>query len=219
MSWLIKTFASQIGQKALTALTGLGLVGFLVMHMLGNMNLYRSEEAMNDYAHLLHAIPGFPLIEAGLIACFLLHIGLVINLTRLNRSARGKGYSVRSSKQGSTLGRALVSIYMGLSGALVLVFIVVHIFDMRMVRGTYDSLYDHVHEVLGVGWKAWLYMVGSIFVGWHLWHGFQSSFRSLGLGHAKYSPALEKTGMMLSIAVTIGFVSIPLWIYFIKGGL
>lgn len=64
MSWLIRTFASSIGQKVLTALTGLGLVGFLVMHLLGNLNLYRSEEAMNDYAHLLHEIPGFPLIEA-----------------------------------------------------------------------------------------------------------------------------------------------------------
>jgi succinate dehydrogenase / fumarate reductase cytochrome b subunit len=213
VSWLIRTFASSIGQKVLTALTGLGLVGFLVMHLLGNLNLYRSEEAMNDYAHLLHEIPGFPLIEAGLIACFLLHIGLVINLTRMNRAARGTNYKLKATKQKGTWGRAVVSTYMGVSGTVVLIFIVVHVFDMRLVRGTYESLYDHIHVVLGVGWKAALYALGSAFVGWHLWHGFQSSFRSLGLGHSKYSPLLEKAGMGLSILLTIGFVSIPLWIY------
>ncbi|MEE2834844.1 MAG: succinate dehydrogenase cytochrome b subunit [Myxococcota bacterium] len=217
MSWLVKTFASPIGQKVLTALTGLGLVGFLVMHLLGNLNLYRGEEAINEYAHLLHAIPGFPLIEAGLVLCFLAHIALVFNLTRLNRAARGQDYSVKASKQRGTLGRALVSTYMGVSGLVVLIFVIVHVADMRMARGTYESLYDHIHSVLGVGWKAGLYMVGSAFVGWHLWHGFQSSFRSLGLGHAKYSPLLEKAGTALSIVLTIGFVSIPLWIL-LKGG-
>ena len=217
MSWLIRTFGSPIGQKVLTALTGLGLVGFLVMHLLGNLNLYRGEEAINDYAHLLHQIPGFPLIEAGLILCFLLHIALVINLTRLNRAARGNGYQVKASKQKGTWGRALVSTYMGVSGVVVLLFIIIHVVDMRLARGTYESLYDHIHVILGVGWKAALYALGSAFVGWHLWHGFQSSFRSLGLGHAKYSPLLEKGGMVLSVVLTLGFISIPLWIYF-KGG-
>ena len=218
MSWLLRTFANPIGQKVLTALTGLGLVGFLVMHLLGNLNLYRSEEAMNKYADLLHEIPGFPLIEVGLLLCFLLHIALVFNLTRLNRAARGKDYKVKASKQRGTFGRALVSTYMGVSGVVVLIFIIVHIADMRAVRGSYDSLYDHIHLVLGVGWKAGLYAVGSAFVGWHLWHGFQSSFRSLGLGHAKYSPLLEKAGMALSAILTLGFISIPVWIYLIKGG-
>ena len=148
--------------------------------------------------------------------CFLAHIALVFNLTRLNRAARGQDYSVKASKQRGTLGRALVSTYMGVSGLVVLIFVIVHVADMRMARGTYESLYDHIHSVLGVGWKAGLYMVGSAFVGWHLWHGFQSSFRSLGLGHAKYSPLLEKAGTALSIVLTIGFVSIPLWI--LKGG-
>ena len=134
MSWLVKTFASPIGQKVLTALTGLGLVGFLVMHLLGNLNLYRGEEAINEYAHLLHAIPGFPLIEAGLVLCFLAHIALVFNLTRLNRAARGQDYSVKASKQRGTLGRALVSTYMGVSGLVVLIFVIVHVADMRMAR-------------------------------------------------------------------------------------
>lgn len=217
MSWLIRTFASPIGQKVLTALTGLGLVGFLVMHLLGNLNLYRSEEAINSYAKVLHDIPGFPLIEAGLVLCFLAHIALVFNLTRINRAARNTDYKVKSTKQKGTWGRALVSTYMGVSGVVVLLFIIVHVGDMRMARGSYDSLYEHIHVVLGVGWKAALYVVGSAFVGWHLWHGFQSSFRSLGLGHAKYSPLLEKAGMALSIVLTLGFISIPLWIYF-KGG-
>jgi len=217
LSWLIRTFASPIGQKVLTALTGLGLVGFLVMHLLGNLNLYRSEEAINSYAKVLHDIPGFPLIEAGLVLCFLAHIALVFNLTRINRAARNTDYKVKSTKQKGTWGRALVSTYMGVSGVVVLLFIIVHVGDMRMARGSYDSLYEHIHVVLGVGWKAALYVVGSAFVGWHLWHGFQSSFRSLGLGHAKYSPLLEKAGMALSIVLTLGFISIPLWIYF-KGG-
>lgn len=218
MAWLVRTFANPIGQKVLVALTGLGLVGFLVSHLLGNLNIFRGEEAINGYADALHEIPGFALIEIGLLLCFLVHIALVFNLTRLNRAARGKQYSVKVSKQTGTMGRALVSTYMGLSGLILLGFIVVHIADFRLMRGGYDSLYVYAHEVLGSGWKAALYMAGSAVVGWHLWHGFQSSFRSLGLGHAKYSPLLERFGAFLSIALTLGFISIPAWIFFFKGG-
>ncbi|MDE0881236.1 MAG: succinate dehydrogenase cytochrome b subunit [Myxococcota bacterium] len=218
MAWLVRTFSNPIGQKVLVALTGLGLVGFLVSHLLGNLNIFRGEGAINDYAHTLHGLPGFALIEIGLLLCFLVHIALVFNLTRINRAARGKQYTVRASKQTGSMGRAMVSTYMGVSGIILLVFVVVHIGDFRLMRGGYDSLYTYTHEVLGSGWKAALYMAGSAVVGWHLWHGFQSSFRSLGLGHAKYSPLIERFGAFLSIALTLGFISIPAWIFFIKGG-
>ena len=123
--------------------------------------------------------------------CFLAHIALVFNLTRLNRAARGQDYSVKASKQRGTLGRALVSTYMGVSGLVVLIFVIVHVADMRMARGTYESLYDHIHSVLGVGWKAGLYMVGS-----PLWAGTSTAelFRP-GLGHN--SAMLEKAGTAL----------------------
>ena len=90
----------------------------------------------------------------------------------------GRTIPVKASKQRGTLGQALVSTYMGVSGLVVLIFVIVHA-DMRMAWYLL-GLYDHPTRSLSVGWKAGLYMVGSAFVGWHLWHGFQSSFRSLG---------------------------------------
>jgi len=217
VSWIQRTATSPIGQKVLTALTGLGLVGFLVAHLLGNLNYFLGEEALNAYADALHHLPGFAVMELSLPVLFLLHIALVFSLVQRNRAARGTGYAMKATKQKGTQGRALVSSWMGTSGIILLVFLVVHIADIRMKRGSFDSLYAHVEGVLGVPWKAGLYMVGSAVVGWHLWHGFQSAFRSLGLGHKKYSPLLEKIGVVLSVALTVGFISIPLWIL-IKGG-
>ena len=83
MSWLFRLFKSGIGRKVLVALSGLALVGFLIGHLTGNLLIYSGDngESMNAYAQSLHELPGFMVIEIGLLVMFLLHISLVIWLT------------------------------------------------------------------------------------------------------------------------------------------
>ncbi len=99
MNWFATTFSSSIGRKVLVGVTGLGLVGFLVAHMFGNLNIYCGTDALNSYAEHLHNLPGFGLIELGLLLLFVVHIVLVIGLTRANRAARAGRYAVTASKR------------------------------------------------------------------------------------------------------------------------
>ena len=219
MSWLTRTLSNPTGKKVLVAITGLGLVVFLIGHIAGNLLIYVGPEAMNAYAEGLHHLPGFAAIEVGLLLCFMLHIGLVLQLTLENRAARGEqGYAVSNTKQTRGVLAVVASKTMAISGIIVLVFVVVHLLDLRFDRGGEEDVYRKVVDVLSNPGKAALYAVGSLLVSWHLFHGFQSAFRSLGLGHAKYSPALGKLGALLALIFAIGFASIPVWVMITKGG-
>jgi succinate dehydrogenase / fumarate reductase cytochrome b subunit len=218
VSWLTRTLSNPTGKKVLVAITGLALVVFLIGHLAGNLLIYAGPEAMNAYAECLHHLPGFAAIEVSLLLCFMLHIGLVLQLTLENRAARGaQGYAVSKSKQTRGVFAVIASKTMAISGIIVLVFVVVHLLDLRFQRGDGET-YDQVIRVLSNPAKAALYCVGSLLVSWHLFHGFQSAFRSLGLGHAKYSPTLGKLGAALALIFAVGFASIPVWIMITKGG-
>ena len=216
MGWLKRTFGSSVGTKLLVALTGLGLVGFLVAHMTGNLLIYVDDgKAINAYAKGLHELPGFQLMEIGLIACFVAHIVLTIRLSLANRAAKGGGYAVSATKKPTGVVALLASKTMALSGLVVLVFLVVHIADFRLARtdeGPMDLIFDTLQNPL----HASLYAVGSLLVSWHVSHGFQSAFRSLGFNHTDVTPMLVKLGSGLAILLGIGFASIPVWIAFFR---
>ena len=215
MSWLFRLFKSGIGRKVLVALSGLALVGFLIGHLTGNLLIYSGDngESMNAYAQSLHELPGFMVIEIGLLVMFLLHISLVIWLTVENKRARGgQGYSGGATKQESGVLRFLSSKTMAISGLIVLAFLIVHIADFRMARGE-GLIYDQVTTKLQEPWRVTLYVLGSLLASWHVYHGFQSAFRSVGVNHNKYTPFLRTIGTLLSIAFAIGFASIPIWIF------
>ena len=100
MGWLKRTFSSTIGTKVLVGLTGLGLIGFLVLHMVGNLFIYSDGgKAINQYADDLHNIPGFAVLEVSLIALFLGHIALTVKLIVSNRRAKGGRYAVSATKR------------------------------------------------------------------------------------------------------------------------
>jgi succinate dehydrogenase / fumarate reductase cytochrome b subunit len=215
LSWLFRLFQSGIGRKVLVALSGLALVLFLVGHLTGNLLIYSGDdgESMKAYAESLHQMPGFMAIEIGLLLMFVLHISLVLWLTLENRRARGAlGYSGGATKQESGVLRFLSSKTMAVSGLIVLAFLVVHISDFRMARGEGD-IYTQVTTKLQEPWRMALYVLGSLLASWHVYHGFQSAFRSAGVNHKKYTPLLRTIGTVLSIAFAIGFASIPIWIF------
>ncbi len=217
MSWFIKVLTSSIGKKVLVALSGLGLVGFLVGHLYGNLQLYFGPSALDEYGTHLHALPGFPVIELGLLAMFVLHIPLVIWLVMSNRSARGSRYAVSGSKRSEGKAQSLSSRMMKVSGILLLGFLVIHVGDFRLERaefhgpgGSVVGLGAEVISTLQNPLLALIYVIGSLLAAWHVYHGIQSGVRSLGFQNDKYTPLIEKGGYALAIVLGLGFASIPI---------
>jgi succinate dehydrogenase / fumarate reductase cytochrome b subunit len=216
VNWLTKTATSTVGRKFFAGLSGLALVGFLVMHLIGNLNLYVSPEAMDAYGHFLHMeIPGFLAIEYGLLAIFLIHIGFVMSAVLRNRAARPSRYQVNASKRAGGAS-TLASKTMALSGITLIVFIVVHVAQLRLRIGMPSE------EEQGIGLLvidtlqnpllAALYIAGALLAGWHVFHGFQSAFRSVGVGHSKYMGPITKLGMAVGVLIGLGFASFPILI-------
>jgi succinate dehydrogenase / fumarate reductase cytochrome b subunit len=218
VSWLKKVLGSSIGLKLAVAVSGLGLVGFLIGHLYGNLQLFvGGTDGLDTYAEHLHALPGFTLIELGLLAMFVVHIPLVIMLGRANRSARPQRYGVTASKRSSGKLMGMASRMMPISGILLLIFLVVHVSDFRRERaefhqadGSVFGLGIEVVEALSNPLLALIYVIGSLLAAWHVLHGFQSAFRSLGFFHSKYTPTLEKLSVVIALVLGLGFSSIPI---------
>lgn len=212
MGFFSRTFRSNIGRKVLVGITGLALVGFLAIHMLGNLQIFKADDSFNKYADGLHGLPGFQIIEIGLILFFVLHIALVMWLTMENKAARGdQGYAVSKSKLKLSPLKVLASKTMALSGIIMLAFLIVHVADFRLEHDNITDLKATVVTELQIPWKAALYIVGSLLAGWHIFHGIQSSFRSIGFHHKRYTPLIEKVGIALAIILGLGFAAIPLY--------
>lgn len=225
MSWLKRTFGTTIGKKVLVGITGLGLVIFLIGHLGGNLNLYAGPESFNAYAEKLHhgwflGPWAVVLAEIGLALLFVVHVGLTVSLVIDNRRARGTAYAKLRSKRGRPM-EALASKAMAVSGVVVLVFLVVHLIDFRLQRGSIEasdrSLYEVVVNTLQGPAHAALYAIATLLVGLHVFHGFQSAFRSLGVNRPRLTPALMRIGMALGVLLGLGFASLPIWIFFFHG--
>ncbi|MGB0591914.1 MAG: succinate dehydrogenase cytochrome b subunit [Myxococcota bacterium] len=218
MNALKRIYDSTIGQKALVGITGLALVGFLITHLAGNLTMYIGEdgEAFNAYSSGLHDLGVLLYVaEIALLTIFLSHIVLVARLVMKQRKAGGAGrYAVTQSKQAGGGLQLKSSRMMSISGTILLVFLVVHIWDFRLQLEPDTNLFEMVKSALQEPWRVGLYVVGSFLVGWHVFHGFQSAFRSLGLNHSVYTPALSKLGTFLAVLFGLGFASFPLWLFF-----
>ncbi|MFO0749189.1 MAG: succinate dehydrogenase cytochrome b subunit [Myxococcota bacterium] len=214
MSWLVKTLTSHSGRKALAALTGLGLVLFLVFHLIGNLQIFSSSSAFDDYAKSLHSGPLIVLADVGLIIAFPIHIAAVIWLAIDNKKARGDvGYKASGTKQKRSLASVLASKTTLYGGALLLVFTAIHVWQFRLHHEEiHGALKAAVVGTLKSPMWGIFYALGSLVTGWHIFHGFQAAFRSVGVWHARYTPIFVKLGTGLGFILGVGFASIPVWI-------
>ena len=208
LTWLTRTARSSIGRKALVALTGLALIGFLIAHLAGNMTFYADSDgaAFDGYAHTLESNPLLPLAEIGLIVLFLAHIGMAVRLTIENRKARPQAYMVKKSHGGRTPG----SRTMVVTGILILLFVILHLFHFRFQKSEDVSLAALVRFELSKPLASAAYVVGILALGLHLSHAFQSALQTLGLNHPKYTPLIKKVSVGLAILLTVGFLSFPI---------
>ncbi len=224
MSWISKTFNSSIGRKIVMSLTGLFLCSFLVVHLVGNLQLFKHDggAAFNTYSHFMGTNPVIRTIEWGLLLGFGFHIYEALMLTRRNQSARPVGYAVSHPEQNSDW----MSRNMGLLGSIILVFLIVHLYNFfwRARFGTIgvnltedvnhnDDLYTIVVSSFHQWWYVLLYVAAQISLGYHLWHGFASGFQTLGLNHRKYTPVIKAVGFTFAVVVSAAFAAMPLYFY------
>lgn len=223
MNALCKTLCgfwnSSIGKKLIVAVTGIMLVGFLIAHMVGNLLIFQGRESLNDYAEFLHHFLhgwGIWLFRGGLIVAFVLHILATISLTIQNRAARTEKYAHEATTRAS-----LSSRYMIWSGLTVIAFVIFHLlhFTVRIdpaLASMKDPMDPSRHDAYGMviaGFQnpvvVLFYIAAISFLCSHLSHGIASIFQTLGLRTEKTRDAIEKLGLVISIVLWLGFLSIP----------
>jgi succinate dehydrogenase / fumarate reductase cytochrome b subunit len=223
MKWFLEMFSSTLGRKLVMALTGIFLITFLLVHLIGNLQLLKNDggHAFNVYAEFMSTNPLIQIVSKVNMALILGHIVVSALLTIQNRKARGsERYAVGNSTSSIWSSRN-----MGILGTIILVFLVIHLKDFwaEMHWGgvpvlDYDGkpvrdLYSLVNEWFHVGWYVGLYAFCMIGVAFHLWHGFISAFQTLGLNHLKYNGLISFVGKSFSIIVPALFALIPILMY------
>ncbi len=226
MSWFTETFGSSIGRKLLMSLTGLFLIIFLIIHLLGNLAIFSDDGglAFNAYAVFMSHNPIIKVVSYALYLSILAHAVIALWLWINNKMARPVTYSVSNANENSTW----VSRSMMLLGSLVLFYIVIHLKDFwwyYKVGGGYQfnidangnrDLYALVIQQFKSPVSLGIYLAGLTGLSLHLWHGFHSAFQTLGLEHERYTPLIKFLGKTYALIVPIGFASMPIWVYFFK---
>jgi succinate dehydrogenase / fumarate reductase cytochrome b subunit len=179
--------------------------------------MYAGPDAYNHYAEALHDNVLIPFVEVGLLVCFLIHIGLSLYLKAVSSAARPQGYSNLSTKRGARW--YAPSKTMVVTGLAVLFFVLLHVWDVRVPRlmgWPVGSELEHTFAVLRNGLSGPVYLAGSLLLGVHVSHGFQSAFQSLGLKFPKYAPLIDRAGFLFAIVVALGFASFPIYAFITK---
>ena len=222
---------SSVAKKILNALTGIGLVLFLVVHLLGNLTLFSANpEPFNAYAKTLHDL-GWLLvaIEISLLLLFAAHIVSAITVAVENRKGRGKDYAAGGkNRAAATSSRA--SRNMIYTGIVIGAFVVWHVASFRFGPGIAEGyvteingevsrdLYAVVYDFFKNPLNVILYTTVMVFLGFHLRHGYWSAFQSLGAIKKKYMPLATASGYAVAVILSAGFLLIPVWIYFAGRG-
>ncbi len=225
MSWITNFLTSSIGRKLVMSLTGIFLILFLIVHLMGNLQLLVNDggQKFNEYAHFMTSNPLIKMIAYGNYFFILLHAVIGILLWSKNRTAKGVKPAVTTNRDVT-----VASKNMALLGTLILAFLFIHMGDFwwKMKIGdvnfvNYDGvevkdLYEKVVASFSQLWIVVVYLVGLLVLGFHLYHGFSSAFQTLGISHSKYTPIIKAIGVAFSIIVPIGYAILPIYFYFIK---
>jgi succinate dehydrogenase / fumarate reductase, cytochrome b subunit len=213
-----QAFSSSVGTKILIALTGIALVGFLIVHLAGNLLLFWGPAKFNDHAHSLISNPLVVPAEIGLLAIFLLHVAKALANFFKNRGARSERYETKAWAGGASR-KSWASTTMIFSGLLTLIFVPIHLITFKYgphyagaEQGVRD-LFRLVVEVFQSPVYVFFYVVSMVVLGMHLRHGVSSSLQSLGLIPARFTRVFLAAGWLLALAVAVGFLSIPVYIY------
>ena len=229
MKWS-EFFTSSVGKKLVMALTGISLILFLVVHVGINSCIWARDggEMFNKAAHFMGSMIVIRILEIGLFAGIFLHIIQGYILTAQNNTRRPVKYAVNYGQGSKWYSRS-----MGLLGTLLLLFLIMHIYHfwipsrfggMLSVQPLEPVIYmdgKEIHNLYAEILKVFqdnilivlLYVLGCISLAYHLMHGFQSSFRTLGVSNKRYIVLIKATGMAFSVIVPLIFAMMPISIY------
>jgi succinate dehydrogenase / fumarate reductase cytochrome b subunit len=206
-----------IGKKALLAVSGVVLFGFVIGHMLGNLQIFLGPDVYNAYAE---ALKGNAVLLWGVRSILLIaaitHVALVVQLYRKSLKARPVGYRVKKSVASTYAGATMV--YSGPALLLYILFHLVHFTYPGVALGDYQhsslDIYGNFVSAFQIPWVALIYVVANILLGMHLYHGSYSMLQSLGLNHPRYNQRVRVGSRAFAFLVTAGNVSMPLAVLF-----
>ena len=217
MNGTSRALGSSIGRKLIVAVTGVLLVGFLLAHLAGNLQVFAGQDRLNAYAEgLRHLGPLLWVARIGLLAIALLHVVLTLQLSAENRAARGSPYAAAGSVQTRASTRSML-----LTGLMLLLFVLYHLahFTWRLVHPEYSQRLDgagrpDVYSMLVGSFSQPLiavpYVAAMVLLGLHLSHGVSSFFQTLGWRHPRREKLLARLGPAVGTLIAAGYIAIPL---------
>ncbi len=199
-----------IGKKIVMAISGLILFGFVVVHMLGNLQVFMGAEHFNAYGRFLRVEPALLwTMRIVLLAMVILHIWASIQLALLNKlEARPVGYVKKKN-----IGSSYASRTMYWSGPIIAAFVIYHLMQFTWGVGgtpfTEGQPYENLIRGFQVPWISAFYIIAMGLLMLHLYHGIWSMFQTLGANHPRYTPMLQTFAKVVAILLFLGFSSIP----------
>jgi succinate dehydrogenase / fumarate reductase cytochrome b subunit len=223
MSKQLSFAQTAMGKKVIMAVTGIILLGFVLVHMLGNLQIHlelmnpgAGKAALNKYAAFLHSMPlmvwGTRIV---LLLSVLLHFWAAISLIKQNGSARPVSYQ-RHATQATTYAAKTMKI----GGITLLLFIIYHLGHLTAGTfapvGTYTAptaeavnVFDNVVRGFQIPWLSGFYIIAQVFLGMHLYHGVWSLTQTLGLSHNRFNCLRRQAAIVFATLVAVGNISIP----------
>ncbi len=215
-----KLYNSSIGQKLFVGLTGLFLCSFLIVHLAGNLLIFKNDggAAYNAFSEFMSTNFFIRALEIILLAGFAFHILLGFLLWLAGRRARPQPYVMNRPAENSTL----ASRWAFWTGSFVFIFLVIHM-NSFWVPERFGSGGESTYDLVTTAFKSpgydIFYLVALIFLGYHLRHGFQSAFQTFGLRPGWQRP-VDLVAIIFWLLFPIGFASMPLyflWAHFAGG--
>ena len=214
------------GKKLFMSLAGIFLLIFLVVHLGINLLviLYDNTDYYNISANYMESSLVVKIFEIILFGSFVIHMFLGLHLSIENMLARPRGYKKKNNSQTSFFSKYILH-----TSIIIMIFLVLHIFDFYVrsdflgdigtvvIKGKeYPDMASLVLSRFKIWWVVIVYIIALFGLGFHLHHGFQSAFQTLGINNKTYTPLIKVIGLIYTIIITLGFILIPVSIYFFK---
>ena len=211
----MRFWSSTVGKKMVMSVTGLIMVGFVIVHMVGNLQIFEGAGRINAYSHFLHYTINelLWLLRVILLVSVVLHIVAAIQLTRIDRAARPVGYARKEPQAATVSSRSMR--WGGLALALFIVFHILHLTTgtIQPVPFVHGDVYANMVGGFRVWWVTLVYVLAMIAFGLHIFHGAWGSVRTLGITRAKAQPTRRPVAAAVAVVVWAGFTLVPVAIF------
>jgi succinate dehydrogenase / fumarate reductase cytochrome b subunit len=218
----LRVFSSSVGTKILIGITGILLFIYLIIHIVGNLMIFRGQAFFNKYAYFLEGNALLPIIEIALLLLFLLHIYKTVTMYLGNQQARPVRYE-KKVNAGYTSRKSFASTTMIFGGLWLILFLIIHVKAFRFSpeyewpaggRDLYRQELENFTSPLALAF----YVISMLVVGSHLWHGVSSSVQSLGFDHPRWTPRILLFGKIMAVLIATGFIIVAIWVHLKANG-